>query len=223
MTRSTKQIISITFNFVIVCSTLLISIMGVQHGAGLGQVGNDMVGWGYFKPFTIDSNILMAFAALFMMIFQMREYYDNKLQPSRWLKRFYLMGTVSLALTLLTVVFFLAPSFIAAGQDVSLLFSGDMLFFHLLNPVLAIISTIFLIKGKRFRLRDRFWAILPCFVYSIVYLVHVVFVGDWEDFYGFTFGRQDYLIPFTMMGMYLVTAVIAGVVTWLHNKRIAKN
>lgn len=223
MLRSTKQLIAITLNFIIVCSTILIAIMGVQYGAGGGQVGEDMVGWGYFKPFTIDSNILMAIAALLMMIFQIREYCDEKLEPSKWLKRFYLMGATSVALTFVTVVCFLMPGFLVQGLDVKLLFTDDMLFFHVLNPILAIISTIFLLKGGRFRLRDRFWALVPCFIYSIIYMIHVVFVGDWEDFYGFTFGRQDFLIPFVMMGMYVITIMIASVLAWSHNRRILKN
>ena len=62
-----------------------------------------------------------------------------------------------------------------------------------------------------------------CFIllpvlYSILYFYEVVIVGaengGWADFYGFTFGGNNKLVPFSCIGMYLATYLIARIELW---------
>ena len=50
--------LSLIFNVFLMISTTIIVTNGFLHGAGDGQLGEEMIGWGYFKAFTIDANIL---------------------------------------------------------------------------------------------------------------------------------------------------------------------
>ena len=220
MSRKGKNIVVLLINVFIVLSTIFIAYLGIKNGAGNGQLGEDMIGLGYFKAFTVDSNILMGVCSLVMVIFSLISIFNKKDEYPKWVETVYLVGTTSLALTFFTVLCFIAPERAFEGESFSIMYSGDMFFFHLINPILAIISCSFFGCTKELGIKEKVFSVIPAFIYSLVYLTMVVFLEQWSDFYNFTFGGRYYLIGFVMIAMYAVTYFFSFVLTKIHNKFI---
>lgn len=166
-----------------------------------------------FRYFTTDSNVLMAVAAAVVCVVRVLQLKDPDRTMPVWVTVLRFTGTVAVALTLLTVVFFLAPvSCLNAGiGTVPFYFAGNVFVLHLSTPVLAILSLILFDREGEITRRRSLWGLAPTVVYSVVYLVLVVFVKVWYDWYGFTFGGRLYLAPVSMIVMYAVTYGIAWV------------
>ncbi len=142
-----------------------------------------------FRYFTVLSNTLCAIAALFMAISQIGGAVSRPVFLLKYL------GTVSVTLTLLTVVLFLAPSQGGFAQW----FAGDLFYTHLAGPLLAILSFC-LLERQRMSLGTAMLGLVPMLLYGAVYICKVILAPEaqrWEDFYGFN-----------KNGMWLITGVV---------------
>jgi len=119
--------------------------------------------------FTILSNLFCAVSALLWV-----------LSSSYWAWLFKYVGTVAVTVTLLTVIFFLGPN-----MGYKPLFSGKDLYLHLCGPLLAIVSFCFMECQFALSFSLSLLGILPVIIYGFVYLVEVVILKNWEDFYGY--------------------------------------
>lgn len=174
-----------------------------------GEANMQVTGVRCFRYFTNDSNILAAFACLALIPAQIRALRSESgelilFRPHRIFK---FTGTVAVTVTLLTVVFFLAPLW---GEHWPQLFSGNTLWLHLVCPLLCLGSFIFCETDEPLRLRDALWGVLPTFVYGNLYLFMVIVLGPerggWEDFYSFNLGGFWYLSYLGMnVGTYLLS------------------
>lgn len=211
-----NSVFAVLYAFVAV-SAAIIAVNGFLAGAGRGQVGGGMYGWGYFKAFTTDSNILAGGVSAVMAVCAICSAIRGEEKTPAWLTRLHYVSTGALTLTFVTTALFLAPMQAAAGYGYVHLFSGSMFFFHFLNPVLSIVLFTTEGRGVRFGRREKLLALLPTLVYSVVYLVMVVFLKRWQDFYGFTFGGRMYMAPVSMTGMYLASWLLNALLARMHN------
>jgi len=209
-------------NGVIFLSAAVVSFIGVVFGAGDGQLGNYVIGPGYFKPYTMDSNILAGIASLIMLIFIIRELRTGKAVP-KWAVLVHFMATACLLLTFLIAAAFLAPMMVTEGHSYFVIFGQDMFFFHFLNPMLSILSFTLLYKAPRLSKRDTLFGMIPTIIYSIVYLLMVVVFKKWDDFYNFTFGGQYKLIPIVIIVMYGLILGLSFLLLCLHNRGIEQS
>lgn len=212
-----RKRLAILVNSIIAVDAMVIAALGIVYGAGEGQLGNYVIGWGYFKPYTMDSNIFTGVVALLVVIYSLININNEETQLPGWLMRAYLMGTTCLVLTFLIATLFLAPIQVINGRNYFTMFSKDMFFFHFLNPLLATFSLVALLKDTKFSLVDRFIGMVPMVVYSFVYFVMVVVLKRWNDFYHFTFDGRYYLIPGVVVIIYGVTYLNAYWLTRAHN------
>lgn len=208
MNKKEKIIAVIAHSFILI-STIIITIQGIMKGAGEAQLGNEMIGIGYFKPFTIDSNVFLGLCSFISLLFYMSSLIHNTPVPD-WVMKLNYIGACAVSLTFLTVVFFLGPVFgLRSGlRGYFAFFSGDMFFFHFFNPVLAVVLNVYLSNGKAYSLLDALLSIIPMFIYSIVYVINVVVLKNWQDFYGFTFGGNYKIVPLVLVIMYLASFLI---------------
>lgn len=213
-----KTIISLLINLFIVVSTTLIAYHGIRYGASEGQLGAGMKGLGYFKAFTIDSNILFAIASLFMLFFNIKTLIKKKNSYPNWIYVFKYMGAVSVALTFIVVIFFLAPYQGIKENNFLIMFQNDMLFFHLINPLLAIISNALIDNNFKITVKERLISLIPMIIYSVIYAAMVAVLERWDDFYHFTFNNKFYLMPFILIGMYIVTYIIAYLLSFFRKE-----
>ncbi|MCQ2479797.1 MAG: hypothetical protein MJ120_04070 [Clostridia bacterium] len=174
----------------------------------------------WMRYFTNLSNIFVAIASLVTLIFNCKMAYKDKFFLPKWVMVLKFSATVSVTLTLMTVVCFLAPVTTTMGMSYFQLFKDNNFFLHFFTPVLAIISVIFFERTKDFKFKYCLFGILPTVLYSIAYIYEVVFVGKdnggWPDFYHFTFGGNFKLVPIVGLAMYAVTFAFCAII-WKFN------
>lgn len=153
-----------------------------------GGVGNMSVhGTVCFRYFTIDSNILCALMCIPVLICGMKSLNVEGYEVPEWVLSGKHMGTSAVTLTFLVVMLYLGPT---AGYG--FMFAGSNLYLHLFCPLLAILSYIFSEPDRREVKRGALLGTLPTFIYAVIYLIMVIFIGEsnggWEDFYTFNRG-----------------------------------
>ena len=147
-----------------------------------------------FRFFTVLSNALCAMSALLMIVAP---------SPAALLLKY--LGTASVTVTLMTVIFFLGPTQGGYGK----LLSGGNLYLHLIGPLLAIISFCFFEK-RELSFRAALLGMVPVLAYGAVYLYKVLFAPPrkrWEDFYGFNRGGKW---PVALAGMALGSLIVCA-------------
>lgn len=170
--------------------------------------------WQHIVTFTLLSNIFLSITALVTAIIKMRR---QNTPPS--LDTWYLTAATAGMITFLTVILFLAPMRAMNGKDYFDLLLEPMFFLHFLNPVLAAISFMFLLKDHKTTLKSRLIAMLPILIYAIPYILFVVILQIWPDFYGLTFGGKYYLMPLVFAVFSLISFLIASILSYFHNKK----
>ncbi len=130
------------------------------------------------RYFTVQSNLFCAAALLCAAVSGLLG------RPSAAADLWLFAGTVSVTVTLMTVLFFLIPQY-----GVKALYTGPVLFLHLLCPGAALISFAF---RPRIAAPSAFAAIgvLPVLAYAALYRRRVVVSEEWNDFYGFNRGGR---------------------------------
>ena len=130
-----------------------------------------------FRYFTTLSNVFCGVCAALFLVFEAL----GRVPGFIWLLKY--LGTVSVTVTLLTVLLFLAP----AKGSLKALLRGSNLYFHLICPLLAILSFT-LCELRRAPVYVYALGALPVLVYGLVYLQKVCLTpleNRWNDFYGF--------------------------------------
>ena len=158
--------------------------------------------------FTTLSNILCAAACLLTALA------INAGGIPEWIWMLKYIGTAAVTVTMLTVLFFLAPTFGKGALKV--LLSGTDLFMHLITPLLALVSfCVFEKRGMTFC--QSLWGMLPVVLYGPVYLYKILFAlpeKRWDDFYGF---NKQGKWPVAFTGMVLGTFLICMGIRLLQN------
>ena len=176
--------------------------------------------------FTVLSNLFVMFVGVIILVYNIKNAINDKYEFPKWLISLKYVATTAVSLTFLTVVVFLAPMFAMAGKGYFSLFEHNNFFMHFLTPVLAFTSFVFFERNQKLPFKQTWLAILPTTLYAIVYTIMVVFVGEanggWADFYNFTFGGNNWVIPISASVMLLVTFGLGVLLRVFHNKRIEK-
>ncbi len=170
---------------IIVFTAWSVSFMFFFSGSGNMRVNRYVV----FRYFTVDSNILCAASCAFSLIQTLRgRSFENK---AAMLFRY--AGTAAVTVTMMTVLLFLGPLYGYASM-----FSRWNLWLHLLGPLLAVVSFVWLERDGTFpEKKHLILSLLPVILYGIVYFIMVIMIGrdrgGWPDFYGFNMGGRWYL------------------------------
>lgn len=173
-----------------------------------------------FKFFTVDSNILMGIVSLIFIIYE-KKLLKNKIKEIP--KKVYilkLIATSGITLTFITTSFFLAPSY-----GFYAMFNNSNLLFHLVVPVLSIITYIFFEKHDN-KYKYAILGIIPMFLYSIFYTTNILIhlnnggLTFKYDFYGFLQGNLNN-IYIVIPVIYLISYVISVLLVF-GNRKIKK-
>jgi len=176
-----------------------------------------------FKFFTVDSNVLMG---LISLLFAFYEYQIIKNKVKIIPKEIYVMKlifTVSVMLTFFITTFYLAPF---SSKGFWSMFQNSNLFFHLIIPILSLITFVFFENTNKIKFKYTAWGLLPTFIYAIFYVVNIYIhiennkVSYLYDWYGFAQGSLvSIIIVFALM--HIITYVIC-VTIWFFNKKLKK-
>ena len=200
-------------------TTIIVTYITLAFGTVAGQVDTGAsYGWQYIITFTVQSNILLGLIALINLIFSIRNLKWNKPIPRAALN-WYLVASSAAMLTALTVIFFLAPLRAFSGRNYFDMLLGPMFFFHFFNPFLSAAAFIYLTPRIKFARPDCFLALIPPIAYAGPYILNVVILGAWPDFYHFTFGGHIWAILPVFIVISSITFSIATLLARLHNHR----
>ena len=186
---------------IIVFTVWSVGTMFFVSGSGNMRVNRSVI----FRYFTVDSNILCAAGCIFSLIQMLRGHQAE----SKTLMLFRYASTAAVTVTMMTVLLFLGPVY---GYDA--MFSRWNLWLHLLGPILAIVSFVWLERDEAVPEKKHLvLSMLPVIVYGIVYFVMVVLIGKdkdgWPDFYGVNRNGMWYLSYAVMLaGMALIDIVL---------------
>ena len=216
-----KKLIFTLINAFLFISTIIVTYFTLTRGTVAGQVDTgERVGWFYIVTFTVESNILLGIVASVATVFGIRSLLKHHPLPES-LSTWYLIAASSAMLTCLTVIFFLAPIRAMRGRNYFDMLAGPMFFFHFFNPILAAITLIFFTDKPKLTLKSRILSILPPAIYAIPYIINVVILENWPDFYGLTFGGQLIFPPLVLLIFCLAVFAISSALSYCHNRKIA--
>jgi len=168
----------------------------------------------YFRYFTNLSNLLMAVLCLIYIPFNIINIIKRKDSYPFILRIFKFIGTIGVTITFLTVMFFLGPT-----QGYSLMLQSDMIFMHLLNPVIALLGLLFFESNEIFKWPYSILGISTVFVYGIVYCINVLGTKAWKDFYGLNINNMGVLMYFIFLAF--TFGIVQGIYflqKLIHNK-----
>ncbi len=170
-----------------------------------------------FKYFTVDSNVLAGITAAIFLCFEICLVRKKIQKIPDWLHCLRLAATTGVTLTMLITVFFLTPQF---GKEWYVLFMDNNLFFHLIIPVLCIISFIFFEPVMpELRLKNSLFGVIPMVAYGVFYTANILLhlengmpVKEY-DWYGFLDGK---------LSNAFIAVPVMLVLTWLISTALLK-
>ena len=168
-----KTKIAFILNIVIVSLTIIASIVmftgfRFMHGTEIVLEATKLQ---MFSFFTVDSNIFMGIVALIVAYYEYKLLNKSIKELPRKLYLLKLIATAGVSLTFLVVFTYLG--YIAEGGILSLIKNSN-LFFHLLIPVLSIITFVFFEKTNKLKFKDTIYGLIPTMIYAIYYLINIL-------------------------------------------------
>ena len=180
---------SVILNAILVVINIVCTLIGLKKRSVQGL----------FRYFTVQSNLLCALCSIVVLIAWTRG------ALPLWAILLKFVGTVAVSVTLLTVFLFLGP----VSGEWKLLLSGPDLFWHLVCPLLAIIS-LCAFERTDFGFPWVLLGLIPTALYGAWYFYRVVYVPAerrMEDFYGFNKDGKWLRSILMMLGISLIASV----------------
>lgn len=216
----TKLKISIILNFII---TILVIIATVFMIEGIYFMGEELLlsekGFGLFKFFTVQSNVLMGVISFIFLLFEIKALKNKNKEIPKCLYILKLVFTVGVVLTFLTTALFLAPTSVHGYFS---LFKNSNLFFHFVIPVLSGVTFVCFEKSDKIKFKYVFAGVFPMLVYGIFYTINVFMhtvdgkILPEYDWYGFVAGGMSSIfISFPVM---LISTFLISFSMWKFNK-----
>ena len=196
----------------------IFSIVGINFMGVEGKLTPKV--YNLFQYFTFDSNLLLAIVALIIMIFEILLYVQKIDKIPLVVIILKHVGTVGVALTFIVTAVYLTP---ILGDKWLLLYVNSNLFFHLVVPLLAIVSLVFFEKTKDMKFYVSFLGVSPMILYAVFYTINCLthinedgIVPSQYDFYSFTTTGVEYF-PIVLVIMISLTYLISFLL-WLFNR-----
>ena len=170
-----------------------------------------------FKYYTVDSNILVGVVSYVLAFCEML-YMKKKIKKiPEVVYILKLVGASAITLTFLTTAIFLVPQY--GLYD---MYNNSNLFFHLIIPILTVVSYIFYEKHDN-KYSYAVYGIMPMFLYSIYYSSMICVNLDEGgltpkyDFYGFLRGNINN-ISIAVPTIFLIAYLISIGIIFLNKK-----
>ncbi len=167
-----------------------------------------------FMLFTVNSNMLSAFGAAFLIPYAVEGIRNKRFVFPKWIAMFQYSGAICTTLTML-----FASTFIAGTMGAKLAFTGMNFWLHVLCPIMALVLLFSTESRTRFSIQDSLVALIPFYIYAAHYIVRVVLIGEkqggWRDIYLLTkFIPAELSAPL----MFLLSFSIATAIRLLYNR-----
>lgn len=213
--------ISIVLNILIVVLTIFASL---TMFLGIRYMGDDILlatsKIGMFKFFTVDSNLFQGIISFIFMIYEIKLLKGSIKELPKILYILKLIATVGVTLTFLTVFGYLG--FIVDGGVIVLLKNSN-LFFHLITPLLSIITFTLFEKTNKLSFKHTFIGTSSTIIYSIFYTTNVFIhinngkvdpIYDWYYFVQGGLHQTFFVLPIMLIFSYIISLLL-----WYFNRR----
>lgn len=141
-------------------SLIALELVGAAVGFASGGVPK-------FKYYTILSNVFALVSSIAFLVSYLKR--GGKFKHIAGLMRYF--ASCCLAVTFLTVVFVLVPMAVPHGTAAEVLYKGPQLYHHILCPILACLSFIFIEQGIVPDKRLAALACAPTLLYAVVFII----------------------------------------------------
>ncbi len=174
-------------------------------------------GWRSIKYFTVQSNL---FYGIYAAVFAATELICGSAEAmpdTLYILKY--VFTVGITLTMMTVLCYLAP---IVEKSYPPLFKGANLYFHLIVPLLGIVSFCFFEKAAVISVPQVFLGLIPFGAYGIYYAINALShaengkVDAKYDWYFFLSHGVDKAIPAALIMLAAATGVCFGL-WWLNS------
>lgn len=167
----------------------------------------------FFRYFTTLSNIVTGLSAGFIIPFAINGIRKKRFTYPHWLSVMHYSGTIATTMTMVFALVFILP------YDPEFAVGGYNFFLHIICPVAILVSFNLVESGKRLTHLDSLICLIPFFLYTWLYLIMVVVIGEenggWEDLY-----MLNTLVPFyiSLPAVWIVAYLIAYIMKKVYNK-----
>ncbi len=200
------------FNIIIVIFTVIGIIFMLTGKPGEGALQSS--GIGNFKFYTVLTNVFCGLVALICLVLLVAKKNTDKMAA------FKLAAVCGVAITFAVVAFMFGPLY-----GYPQFYKRGNLFFHLLEPLVAIVEFI-LIRRKKIPFKYTVIAAVPTLLYGIGYMLNILINGiggpwpDTNDFYAFlSWGWPVGIAIFAVITM--LAFAVACIFRAVSNKRSA--
>ena len=167
-------------------------------------------GIGTLRMYTTLSNILATLAASICIPFQIEGLRKDRYKLPVWVVEVMYVGTCGVFLTFIIALSMISPT---AGF-VYAMFEKSNLFMHTLNPIFIILLFTVAISDARIKFNRTFFAIIPTFIYALIYFMHAFVTNVWRDHYHI----QDFMPwPIAFIAILAVAYGLSVLLRFLHN------
>ena len=212
-----KKKLSLILNIIIVILTIFASFLmftgiKITHGA---EPILETTKIGMFKFFTVDSNIFIGIIAL---IYAIKEITSKEITKTMY--KLKLMATTAVSLTFIVVFTYLGP--ISKDGIISLLQNSNI-FFHLVIPVLSIITFTLFERTNKLKFKDTLYGIIPTIIYAVLYLINILIhmengkVSPVYDWYWFV--QNGVKTAIIVAPMIILISYIISLILWKLNRK----
>ena len=201
--------------------TLALAFYGIISGVNRMIAVMHENGFTSFIYYTMLSNTLAALSVAFVLPYAVEGVRKKRFTLPGWVALMHYIATTSIMITMVSVLVFMSWT----SPDVA--FDGSNIVTHVFCPVLILISFFQMEIGKIFTWKDRLLGMIPFFIYSIVYLIEVMVIGEanggWPDIYHIAENIPPVLaVPLSLLVAFCVSTVIALQSNYLTKKRKKK-
>ena len=207
-----NQTAEMIFNIIIVIFTVIGIIFMLTGKPGEGALQSS--GIGNFKFYTVLTNVFCGLVALICLVLLVAKKNTDKMAA------FKLAAVCGVAITFAVVAFMFGPLY-----GYPQFYKRGNLFFHLLEPLVAIVEFI-LIRRKKIPFKYTVIAAVPTLLYGIGYMLNILINGiggpwpDTNDFYAFlSWGWPVGIAIFAVITM--LAFAVACIFRAVSNKRSA--
>lgn len=214
--------VSIILNIIIFALTVIGSvIMFSGYKFMTGPVMYEAHQMKMFRFFTVDSNIFMGLVALLFAIKQYRVFTKKDKEITKKMYILKLMATTGVSLTFF-VVFLYLSWIIDNGFYVMIMNSN--LFFHLIIPVLSMITFMFYDGNSGINSKEALFGITPMLIYGTYYITNILIhmedgnVSPVYDWYWFV-QLGVWFLPIVLIIISSLTYLISLVLSKINNRQ----
>ncbi len=165
-------------------------------------------GFKSLRFYTVLSNLLLAIFSVPLLVHEIISLKHEGKNVPQYATILKFLGVTGTTITFLTVVCFLSPMEVINGGSYFTMFIGSNLIYHLVAPVLALISFTIFESNSRLKFKETPFGLISVVAYAVFYILNLKFhfttngkdgVYDWYGFLGNDGNRSIWIVVIVML------------------------